>query len=77
MLESISKSQFKSKALELFRQVERTGQPILITDRGTPVLQLMPYRHDPHAPLRVLRNSVVKYRLPAEPVGADDWEADT
>ena len=77
MATSISKSQFKSRALELFRQVERTGQPIIITDRGTPVLQLIPYRHDPQSPLRALRESVVKYHLPTEPVGTDDWEADT
>ncbi|MEQ1691659.1 MAG: type II toxin-antitoxin system Phd/YefM family antitoxin [Gemmatimonas sp.] len=77
MTSSISKSQFKSKALELFREVERTGQPIIITDRGTPVLQLMPYRHDPQSSLRVLRESVVKYELPTEPVGIDDWEAGT
>lgn len=72
---SISKSQFKSNALALFRQVERTGEAITITDRGTPVLKLVPYRHDPHAPLRALRDSVVKYHAPTEPVGDDDWEA--
>ena len=38
---TVSKSRFKAKALELFRQVERTGKPIIITDRGTPVLKRM------------------------------------
>lgn len=71
---SVSKSRFKAHALELFRQVERTGQPIVITDRGTPVLKLMPYREDPGAALRVLRESVVKYDGPTKPVGENDWE---
>lgn len=71
---SISKSRFKAKALELFRQVEQTGQAIIITDRGAPVLQLLPYREDPASSLRVLRNSVVKYDAPTEPVGVDDWD---
>lgn len=71
----VSKSQFKAKALELFRQVERTGTPIVITDRGTPVLTLMPYRAAPHAAVAMLRESVVTYRAPTQPVGADDWEA--
>ena len=71
----VSKSQFKAKALELFRQVERTGTPIVITDRGTPVLMLMPYRATPSAAVTMLRESVVKYSAPTQPVGADDWEA--
>jgi prevent-host-death family protein len=72
---SISKSRFKARALELFRQVERTGQPIVITDRGTPVLKLVPYRDDPDAALRLLRESVVTYDAPLKPVGEDDWES--
>ena len=72
---SVSKSVFKAKALELFRQVERTGVPIVITDRGTPVLTLSPFRAAPSAAVAMLRESVVKYSAPFEPVGADDWEA--
>jgi prevent-host-death family protein len=72
---SISKSRFKARALELFRQVERTGQPIVITDRGTPVLKLVPYRDDPDAALRLLRESVVTYDAPLKPVGEDDRES--
>jgi prevent-host-death family protein len=74
---SVSKSRFKARALELFRQVERTGQPIIITDRGTPVLKVTPYREDPNAALRVLRESVVKYEAPTKPVGEEDWESST
>lgn len=74
---AVSKSRFKARALEFFRQVERTGQPIIITDHGTPVLKLMPYREDPDAALRVLRESVVKYDAPTKPVGEEDWESGT
>ena len=72
---TISKSRFKSHALELFRQVERTSKPIIITDRGTPVLKLSPYADNPREALRVLRETVVKYEAPTRPVGADDWES--
>lgn len=75
MLTTVSKSRFKAIALELFRQVERTGTPIIITDRGTPVLKLTPYREDPDAALKVLRESVVKYTAPTKPVGEDDWDS--
>ena len=75
MSTTVSKSRFKARALELFRQVERTGQPIIITDRGMPVLKVMPYREDPEAAVRLLRESVVKYDAPTNPVGEDDWES--
>lgn len=72
---TVSKTRFKAHALELFRRVERTGQPIVITDRGTPVLQLAPYRADPNAAFQLLRNSVIAYHDPTEPVGEADWES--
>ena len=75
MTETVSKSIFKAKALELFRQVERTGTPIVITDRGVPVLTLAPYRAEPNATVTLLRESVTKYNAATEPVGVDDWEA--
>lgn len=75
MSQTISKSRFKAQALELFRQVERTGKPIVITDRGVPVLTLTPYREEPSAALTLLRESVVRYSAPLRPVGADEWEA--
>ena len=71
---TVSKSRFKAHALEYFRQVERTGKAIVITDRGKPVLTLAPYRDDPGANLRLLRESVVKYDAPTRPVAEDDWE---
>jgi len=74
-IEHVSKSRFKARALEYFRQVEQTGQSIVITDRGEPVLKLMPYQEDPRDALRVLRDSVVKYEAPTKPVAESDWEA--
>ena len=72
---TVSKSRFKAQALEYFREVERTGKPIIITDRGTPVLKLSAYAEDPRESIKVLRDSVVRYNDPTSPVGADDWES--
>lgn len=72
---TVSKSRFKAQALEYFRQVEQSGQPIIITDHGTPVLKLIPYRADPDQGLRMLRDTVVSYRAPTEPVDDDQWES--
>jgi len=72
---SVSKSRFKARALAYFRQVEQTGREIVITDRGVPVLKLVPYRADPRAARRVLRDTVVRYEAPMAPVGESDWES--
>lgn len=71
----VSKSRFKARALEYFRQVERTGREVIITDRGKPVLKLVPFTEDPQQALRVLRETVVRYDAPTDPVGEEDWEA--
>ena len=71
----ISKSKFKSKALEYFRDVQETGKPIIITDRGKPVLKLVPYIEKSESILESLRNTVLQYEAPMEPVGLEDWEA--
>ncbi len=71
----ISKSEFKAKALEYCRQVEATGEPLVVTDHGKPVLEVRPYRASRRQPLDVLRSSVVRYENPTEPVGNDEWDA--
>lgn len=70
----ISKTAFKARALELFRQVQATGEPMVITDRGRPVLRLEPYYGDDKAALAFPRGSVVAYTKPTESVGEEDWE---
>lgn len=71
----ISKSKFKPRALEYFRHVEKTGKHMIMTDRGKPVLKIIPYSEDPMEALKSLRNSVVKYDDPTAPVGLDDWKS--
>lgn len=75
MKATVSKSRFKAHALELFRQVESTGEEIVVTDRGRPVIKVVPYAADPARQLSEIRDSVVRYDAPEEPVAAEDWEA--
>jgi len=70
----VSKSEFKAKALEYFRQVEASGQSVIVTDHGKPALEVRPYRGIERNPLDVLRGSVVRYVNPTEPIAADEWE---
>ncbi len=71
----ISKSKFKPRALHYFREVEQTGRALIISDRGKPVLRIVPFAADPSESLKALRNSVIKYEDPTSPVGLDDWES--
>ena len=70
----ISKSQFKPRSLEYFRKVEQSGEELVITDHGQPVLKIIPYVADPEECFRGLRNTVLQYDAPLEPVGGEDWE---
>ena len=74
-LTHVSKAHFKTHALEIFRRVQETGEPVLITDRGRPVLRLEPYFGEDDAVLASLRGSALSYEKPTEPVDEDAWEA--
>jgi prevent-host-death family protein len=71
----VSKSEFKAKALEYFRQVEASGESLVVTNHGAPVLEVRPYRGIKRNPIDVLRGSVIRYDKPTQPIAADDWEA--
>ncbi len=73
MKRSVSKSKFKPQALEYFREVEKSGRELIITDRGKPVLKIVPYLEDTEAWLRPLQGSVLRYKDPTEPVSVEDW----
>jgi prevent-host-death family protein len=73
---SISKSKFKPRSLEYFREVEKTGEPLIITDHGRPVLKIVPFAADDQTQrIKRLRNVITRYEAPAEPVAVDEWEA--
>lgn len=75
MTTHVSKSQFKAKALEYFRQVEAGDEPLIITEHGKPKLELRRYSESKRDPFEILRGSVLYYEDPFEPVGVEDWEA--
>lgn len=73
MEELVTKTQFKAKALEIFRQVEASGDSVIVTDHGKPTIEIRPYKHSHGKPLDILRGSVSEYIDPTEPVG-EEWE---
>ncbi len=73
-MELISKTEFKAHALEVLRDIEQSGKPRIITDRGKPTLEIRKLRQQEITPLEVLKGTVVKYAAATAPVADDDWE---
>jgi antitoxin (DNA-binding transcriptional repressor) of toxin-antitoxin stability system len=44
MIHTISKSKLKAKMLEIFRQLEASGDELIVTDQGKPVLKIIPIK---------------------------------
>jgi antitoxin (DNA-binding transcriptional repressor) of toxin-antitoxin stability system len=44
MMNTISKSKLKAKMLEIFRQLEASGDELVVTDHGKPVLKIIPIK---------------------------------
>ena len=70
----VSKSDFKARALELLRQVESSGDPLVVTNHGKPSIEVRRYRPKDRSPLESLKGSATAYIDPTEPVAEGDWE---
>ena len=49
------------------------GQELIITDHAKPVLKISPIKEEPKVVLKELRNSVLFYENPLEPVAENDF----
>lgn len=74
IVEQISKTEFKAHALEVLRDIEKSGQSKIITDRGRPTLEIRKLRRQEVAPLDLLKGTVLKYEDATTPVSDSDWE---
>jgi hypothetical protein len=55
----VSKAIFKTKACELFRQLETLGGTVIVTDHGRPTIEIRPYTDRQRNPIEVLRAGIV------------------
>ena len=70
----MSKTKFKAHALEVFRTIEKTGESLVITDHGSPKIEIRKISQKTTNPLNILRNSVLSYHSATDPVDIDEWE---
>lgn len=74
MAAQVSKSRFKAHALEIFRQIEKTGTPVVITDNGKPALTVTRYQPPTADTLASVAGSVLRFDDPLAPVD-EAWDA--
>ena len=72
---TISKSKLKAKMLEYFRQIEQTGEEIIVTDNRKPVLKISPLsaRRSPEEVFKLYRGKV-KYFEDILTDTSEEWE---
>lgn len=79
----VSKGKLKARMLEYFREVESTGEPLIVTDHGREVLEIRPlhrpskisdvlaeYRSGSGVGVKSISTDEILAQIPA-----DEWEA--
>lgn len=80
-MKTVSKGRLKAKMLEYFREVEATGETLVVTDHGREVLEVRPIKR-----ISATEQVLAEYaaggpsKLPPaeelmEPLPAEEWEA--
>ncbi len=74
-MRTIKASEFKAKCLALMDEVERTGEPVLVTKNGRPVAELRPHRPAARKGLGMLKD---KLKITGDIMSPIDvkWEAE-
>lgn len=74
-MKSISKSKLKTHLLQVFRELEESGEELIVTDRNRPVLRIVPYKakKDVNEAFSDLRGKLEFFEDPDEPT-MDEWE---
>lgn len=67
----ISATEFKAKCLKLIDRVHDTGESLVVTKRGKPVVEIKPSSIGMADPFDKLKGSVVEYADPFAPSVAD------
>ena len=75
-MQTMGISQFKTHALKILDQVAKTKEIIIITKRGKPLAQIIPYQNSisNHAPGK-LADALVFENDIVSPLGEEMWDA--
>ncbi len=73
--QTLPASEFKARCLEVMDRVAETGEPVVVTKRGKPVVRLVPAARRPKTLRGFLGGRVRSVGDIVAPTGAD-WEVD-
>ena len=72
----LSVSEFKKHALRMFEEISHSKGQIIITKRGKPIAQVIPYQKSGQKPVPgKLAGTVIFEDGIVSPLGPDNWEA--
>ncbi len=74
-MQTISKSKLKPNMLRIFREIEKSGEGIIVTDRGRPTLKIEPIKKKLSVDeiFADIQGKVIFYEDPNTPTN-DEWE---
>lgn len=72
---TVSKSKLKAEMLQIFRDIEESGEEVIVTDNNRPVLSIRPIsqKRSVDEVFADIRGKVIFYEDPDTPTW-DDWE---
>ena len=73
-MKSMQVTEFKAHALQVLGQVAKTREPVLITKRGIPLVEVIPYSGKKPSAGR-LSDALVFEKDIVSPLGEDLWDA--
>ena len=71
-MESLTVSKFKATCLAVVEEVAKSKKPVIITKRGKPIAELIPYEEETEQ--TPLKDTVAFMGDIISPVTAEDWE---
>ena len=75
-MKTMAVSQFKAHALEVLGTVAKTQEPVVVTKRGEPLVEVVPFRGPDDAPVPGrLAAALVFEKDIVSPLGPADWSA--
>ena len=75
-MKTMAISEFKAHALEVLGEVAKTKESVVVTKRGKPVAEVIPFRGEEDRPTPgKLRDALVFEKDVVSPIGEDDWDA--
>lgn len=75
-MKTMAVSDFKSRALRVLDEVARTKEPVVVTRRGEPLAEVLPFHGSDEKPLRgKLASTLVFEKDIVSPLGQSEWDA--